>query len=182
MKNGSDFLLLPEMCFAPWLAADPVPDPQAWQAAVAMHEARIAGLRDLGVGAVVGTRPVIRENGSWRNQAYVWGAANGSAAAWHEKYYLPDEPGYFEHSWYDRGTQDFTVAQGAGLKLGVQMAAVCSGAYCLSSNLWAPADGKADLGGLGWITDPEGNILATTGPDDPFATVKIDLAFARESK
>ena len=29
VKNGSDFLLLPEMCFAPWLAADPVPDPQA---------------------------------------------------------------------------------------------------------------------------------------------------------
>ena len=74
VKHGSDFLLLPEMCFAPWLAADPVPDPQAWQAAVAMHEARIAGLRDLGVGTVVGTRPVIRENGSWRNQAYVWGS------------------------------------------------------------------------------------------------------------
>ena len=42
--------------------------------------------------------------------------------------------------------------------------------------------GKADLGGLGWITDPEGNILATTGPDDPFATAEIDLAFARDSK
>ena len=121
VKHGSDFLLLPEMCFAPWLAADPVPDPQAWQDAVAMHEARIAGLRDLGVGAVVGTRPVIRENGSRRNQAYVWEASNGSAAAWHEKYYLPDEPGYFEHSWYDRGTQDFTVARGAGMKLGVQI-------------------------------------------------------------
>ena len=65
---------------------------------------------------------------------------------------------------------------------GEQTAAVGSSAYCLSSNLWAPAGGKADLGGLGWITDPEGNILATTGPDDPFATAKIDLAFARDSK
>ena len=65
---------------------------------------------------------------------------------------------------------------------GGQTAAVCSGAYCLSSNLWAPAGGKADLGGLGWITDPEGNILATTGPDDPFATAEIDLAFAQDSK
>ena len=27
VKHGSDLLLLPEMCFAPWLAADPVPDP-----------------------------------------------------------------------------------------------------------------------------------------------------------
>ena len=65
---------------------------------------------------------------------------------------------------------------------GGQNAAVCSGAYCLSLNLWAPAGGKADLGGLGWITDPEGNILATTGPDDPFTTVEIDLAFAWLSK
>ena len=80
VKHGSDFLLLPEICFAPWLAADPLPNPQAWQDAVTMHEARIAGLRDLGVGAVVGTRPVIRENGSRRNQAYVWEAAHGSAA------------------------------------------------------------------------------------------------------
>ena len=121
VKHGSDFLLLPEMCFSPWLAADPVPDPQAWQDAGAMHEARTAGLRDLGVGAVVGTKPVIRENGSRRNQAYVWEAVNGSAAGWHEKYYLPDEPGYFEHSWYDLGTQDFTVARGAGMKLGVHI-------------------------------------------------------------
>ena len=59
------------MCFAQWLATDPVPDPQAWQDAVAKHEARIAGLRDPGFGAVVGTRPVIRENGSRRNEAYV---------------------------------------------------------------------------------------------------------------
>ena len=63
-----------------------------------MHEARIAGLRDLGVSAVVGTRPVIKENRSRRNQAYVWEAVNDSAAAWHEKYYLPDEEGYFENS------------------------------------------------------------------------------------
>ena len=145
VKHGSDFLLLPEMCFAPWLAADPVPDPQAWQDAVAMHEARIAGLRDLGVGAVVGTRPVIRENGSRRNQAYVWEAANGSAAAWHEKCYLPDEPGYFEHRWYDRGTQDFTVARGAGMKLGVQ---ICTEMWFFE---WARhyARSRVDLAGSG---------------------------------
>ena len=29
-KNGSDFLLLPEMCFAEWLAADPRPDAARW--------------------------------------------------------------------------------------------------------------------------------------------------------
>ena len=37
---------------------------------------------------------------------------------------------------------------------GGRNAAICSGAYCLSLNLRAPAGGKADLGGLGWITNP----------------------------
>ena len=71
VKHSSDFLLFPEICFAPWLAADAVPDPQAWQPAIAMHETQIARLRDLVVGAVVRTKPVIRENVSWRNQTYV---------------------------------------------------------------------------------------------------------------
>ncbi len=68
---------------------------------------------------------MIRDDGSRRNQAYVWEAVNESAAAWHEKYYLPDEEGCFENSWYDCGTQDFTVARGAGMKLGVQICTKC---------------------------------------------------------
>ena len=98
VKHHTDFLLLAEMCFAPWLVADPVPDPQARQDTVAMHEALIAGLRDLWVGAVVGPRSVIRENGSRRNLAYVCEATKGNAAAWHETHYLPEEPGYFQHN------------------------------------------------------------------------------------
>ena len=47
VKHGSDFLLLPEMCFAPWLAADPVPDPKAWQAAVAIMRRRSPGCATL---------------------------------------------------------------------------------------------------------------------------------------
>ena len=65
---------------------------------------------------------------------------------------------------------------------GGQAAAVCSGAYCLSSNLWAPRGYKANCGGLGWVVDPEGNVLAETTPEVPYATVEIDLAFAQASK
>ena len=43
-ENGSDFLLLPEMCFSGWLAAEETPDPQKWQAAVTAHAQKIAGL------------------------------------------------------------------------------------------------------------------------------------------
>ena len=92
VKHGSDFLLLPEMRFAPWLAADPVPDPRAQKNTVAMHEALISGLPDRCVGAFVRPRPMIRENGSRRNLAYVCKAAKGNAAGCHEKHYLPEEP------------------------------------------------------------------------------------------
>ena len=65
---------------------------------------------------------------------------------------------------------------------GGQTAAVCSGAWCLSSNLWMPPGNKADCGGLGWIISPEGDVLASTSEDRPFATVDIDPELARASK
>jgi N-carbamoylputrescine amidase len=65
---------------------------------------------------------------------------------------------------------------------GGQAAAVCAGAYCLSSNIWNPPGGRADCGGLGWVISPEGDILAETNAHSPFATVEVDLEFARKSK
>jgi N-carbamoylputrescine amidase len=59
---------------------------------------------------------------------------------------------------------------------------VCSGAYCLSSNLWAEAGSGVNLGGGGWIIDPEGAVLARTDEDTPFASAEIDLDFAKASK
>jgi N-carbamoylputrescine amidase len=39
-----------------------------------------------------------------------------------------------------------------------------------------------DCGGLGWVIDPEGEVLATTTVDDPFVTVDVDLDVARRAK
>lgn len=222
-SQQSDFLVLPEMGFSEWLAADATPDEARWAHAVAAHDRHIAQLSTLGARGILGTRPVVNAAGSRRNQAYIWSAQTDRATSFHDKYYLPDEPGYYEHRWYDRGEKRFDTARLLGMRLGVQIctemwffewarhyaaaradllcvpratphgtvdkwlaggqaAAVCSGAYCLSSNLWAPKGAGPDLGGLGWIIDPEGNILATTTPDAPFATAEIDLDFARASK
>lgn len=221
--NESEFLLLPEMGFADWLAADDTPDAARWEQAIAAHDHHISQLSSFGVGGILGTRPVVNAAGSRRNQAYVWSGKTGIATSFHDKYYLPDEPGYYEHTWYDRGDKRFDSAGVLGMRVGVQIctemwffewarhyaasrvdllcvpratphgtvdkwlaggqtAAVCSGAYCLSSNLWAPKDNGPDLGGLGWIIDPEGNILATTNADNPYATAEIDLDFAISSK
>lgn len=222
-SEQSDFVLLPEMGFSDWLAADRDVDVTRWDAAVADHDAQIAKLGGYGAKAIMGTRPVVNEQGSRRNQAYVWSQDTGRAQSFHDKYYLPDEDGYWEHTWYDRGAKSFDLARALDMRIGVQIctemwffewarhygasradllcvpratphgstekwlaggqaSAVCSGAYNLSSNLWVPKGEKANCGGLSWIIDPEGTILARTDEDSPFATVEIDLGFARESK
>jgi predicted amidohydrolase len=61
-------------------------------------------------------------------------------------------------------------------------ASVVSGAYCLSSNRVAPVGHESDLGGEGWITDPDGEVLGVTSEDLPFFTCEIDLKKADKAK
>ena len=69
-----------------------------------------------------------------------------------------------------RATAAATTAK--WLSVGV-VAAVRSGAFSVSSNR---VDPTGACGGVGWIISPEGDILASTSPDAPFATIDIDLA------
>jgi N-carbamoylputrescine amidase len=215
-------LLLPEMCFFPWLAAAAQPDPARWLDAVAAHAANILELGRLGAEAVIGTRPTVGDDGEYRNQAYLW-TPDPRVLPLHEKYYLPDEPGYWEARWYTRGVRRFDSCRALEATIGVQIctemwffewarhfaragvellcipratphatadkwiaggraAAVCSGAYCLSSNLWNPPGSEADCGGPAWIISPEGDLLALTDPDSPVVTLELDLGLARRAK
>ncbi len=222
VQERTDLLVLAEMAFAPWLAAALPPDGARWASAVAAHTAGIAGLMRTGAGSVIGTRPRVADDGSRRNEAFLW-TPGGDAVGVHEKYYLPDEPGYWEGTWYDRGEQRFEAFRALDARVGVQIctemwffewarhyarsrvdllcvpratphgsvekwlsggqaAAVCAGAYCVSSNLWAPAGDGPDCGGLGWVIDPDGAVLATTSRETPFVTVDIDLKLAHAAK
>jgi N-carbamoylputrescine amidase len=52
---------------------------------------------------------------------------------------------------------------------GGKVAALISGAYCISSNR---AGGM--FGGVGWIIDPDGNVLGLTSSTEPFVTAELD--------
>jgi N-carbamoylputrescine amidase len=69
-----------------------------------------------------------------------------------------------------RATAAASVAK--WLAVGV-VAAVRSGAYCVSSNR---VDAAGNCGGVGWIISPDGTILATTSAATPCITVDLDLA------
>lgn len=71
-----------------------------------------------------------------------------------------------------RATGSATTAK--WLSAGV-VAAVRSGAFSVSSNRAGPGDA---YGGVGWVINPRGEVLATTSADAPFATVDLDLGAA----
>ncbi|MEA2236831.1 MAG: N-carbamoylputrescine amidase [Thermoanaerobaculia bacterium] len=75
-----------------------------------------------------------------------------------------------------RATAAATTAK--WLSAGV-VAAVRSGAFSLSSNR---VDPTGSCGGVGWIINPYGQILAVTNADAPFATVNIDLSVAATAR
>ena len=64
------------------------------------------------------------------------------------------------------------------LSVGV-VAAVRSGAFSLSSNR---VDPTGECGGIGWIISPDGDVLARTDRDAPFATMNIDLGAAAAAR
>jgi N-carbamoylputrescine amidase len=61
-------------------------------------------------------------------------------------------------------------------------AAIVAGAYCLSSNRSGKSPAGFEFAGLGWIIDPEGEILALTSDSQPFVTIDIHLSHPREAK
>jgi predicted amidohydrolase len=115
-SKGSDLVLLPEMVFYPWLAETRQVDPAAWEASVEAHDQWMLRLDELSPAIVVSSRPVIRQ-GKRLNEGYIWGAETGYSAM-HTKYYLPDEEGFWEASWYDRGECVFSVAQSTKARIG----------------------------------------------------------------
>ncbi len=215
----ADLVVLPEMVFSPWLAAHRSPDLEAWRDAAHAHERWTDRFEELGADVVVGSRPVV--DGDRRfNEGFVWEA--GGLRAAHRKTYLPDEPGFFEASWYDRGPTTFdpvVTAMGTvgflictelwffeqarrygqrGVDILVcpratptlslerwlaagQVAAICAGAFCVSSNRSGSAEGVS-FAGTGWITDPDGRLIARTTDRSPVVSATLDLTAARAAK
>ena len=115
-KHNSEFVLLPEMPFYRWLAHTRDVDAGQWEQAVRAHEAWVTRLADLSPATVISTHPITL-NGKRQNAGYEWEPGRGVRNV-HIKYYLPDEPGFWEASWYERGDGDFSLANTSKGKVG----------------------------------------------------------------
>src|SRR5258706_7615340 len=208
-KQKSDLVLLPELPFYPWIGTTSQFDAQVWQVAQEAHEAMMQRLTELAPSVVLGTHPLI-EGGLRLNRGFYWTSTGGYHGV-HDKYYLPNEEGFYERCWFDRGRRDFTLARVQDMAIGflicselmfnewaryygrqganiiavpratggherwvvaARMAAIASGAFVISSNR---AEDQV-FGGRGLVVGPDGDVLASTSRQAPFATVAIDLS------
>lgn len=115
-SEASDLVLLPEMPFYPWAAHTDRVDAAVWQASVDAHDRWLSRLTDLSPAIVLGTRPVLEQGGRF-NEGFVLDSASGYRAV-HTKYYLPDEDGFWEASWYERGDGEFAPVQTEKARVG----------------------------------------------------------------
>ncbi|MEM7585192.1 MAG: carbon-nitrogen hydrolase family protein [Acidobacteriota bacterium] len=116
-SEGSNLVLLPEMPFFRWLAADREVSAAVWADAVRAHQDWVGRLPELGASTVLWTGPVV-ENDQRFNEAAVWTRDDATVRPAHRKRYLPNEAGFWEASWYERGDGSFDPLDTPGGRLG----------------------------------------------------------------
>src|SRR5689334_8723071 len=111
-----DILITNELPSGHWIAERAVSSADESNLSIRDHEKGIEGLIDLGLPAVISSRPVW--NGRrLANEAFV--IANGVVSPLHRKQYFPNEPGWYESEWYRGGSSGFDVTEILGIKVGV---------------------------------------------------------------
>jgi N-carbamoylputrescine amidase len=168
------------MTFYPWVACSRRFDEQKWEASVEAHRQWLQRMDDLAPAIVLSSRPV--SEGTRRlNEGFLWDPQVGYQAV-HTKYYLPDDEGFWEASWYQRGDGRFVPVQRGQVRIGF---AICTELWFMEharANKTSLAGNQPAFGGRGWVAGPEGQVLGLTSPERPFVTVDIDLREADLAK
>lgn len=111
-----DLLVTNEMPFGPWLAARPEYDAALAAESVRVHQAGLEALAALNVPAIVSSRPV-PVGDRLANEAFA--LQGGRYTRLHHKQYFPQEPGFFEATWFQPALAGFDVFEVGGIRLGV---------------------------------------------------------------
>jgi N-carbamoylputrescine amidase len=102
-------------------------DAERWGAIEELSAGYLGCLPDLGAEYVVGTRPVTRD-GRRLNQAYLWSAAGVEPLR--SKFFLPQEPGNWEATWFEPGDQEFHAFQAGAVSFAVN---ICTELWALET-------------------------------------------------
>jgi N-carbamoylputrescine amidase len=110
-----DLAVMNEMPFGPWVARHAAFDEYLAARSIDAHEASLPALHALHC-PVIGSRPV-RSLDRLANEAFL--LAHGQCQALHHKQYFPQEPGYFESSWFRASRLGFETVEYCGTRIGV---------------------------------------------------------------
>lgn len=113
-----ELLITNELPFGPWIAEQEVFDREAAQTSIDAHAIGIDALAELAIPAVLTSRPAWG-NDRLLNQAIV--IEHGQTRVIHTKQYFPEEPGWYEASWYEPGAMRFQPAEVRGARVGVML-------------------------------------------------------------
>ena len=127
-QHESELALLPEFAFVDPVWETERFDAARWADALARSDAWLRRLADLGAAHVVGTRP-ISIAGRPYNQGFLWSAGAGLTPL-RRKFFLPEEPGFWEARWFDRGDPDFSAFRAGPLSFGLN---ICTELWALET-------------------------------------------------
>jgi N-carbamoylputrescine amidase len=127
-SHASELVLLPELAMVEPLWERERFDAARWRAAETLSHAWVDRFHELGAEHVVATRPV-SVGGRRLNQAFLWSAVSGVTPL-RSKYFMPEEPGAWEATWFDRGDADFPVFRAGDATIGVN---VCTELWALET-------------------------------------------------
>jgi N-carbamoylputrescine amidase len=151
VRHASDLVLLPELAMVEPVWESQHFDAARWSAIETQSAMQLCRLPELGAEYVVGTRAVCVEERRL-NQGYLWSAAAGVQPL-RSKYYLPEEPGSWEATWFRRGDPGFPLFHAGPVPFGLN---ICT-------ELWALETYAAySAWGVELLLSPRATALATT--------------------
>ena len=150
-RQRSELVLLPEFAFVEPVWEEARFDAVRWSDALAQTQEWLLRLPELDAPQVVGTGPT-EIDGRRFNQGYLWSRASG-AVDLRRKYFLPEEPGWWETRWFERGDPAFPAFRAGALSFGLS---ICT-------ELWALENCAAySTQAVGAILTPRATGAATT--------------------
>jgi N-carbamoylputrescine amidase len=116
-RTGPDVVLLNEMPFGPWTSREGAFDDYLAAASIEAHAQALRSLQELPT-AVIGSRPV-RGHDRLANEGFL--VADGQYHAVHHKQYFPQEPGFFEGTWFCASRAGFETFDYRGVRFGMML-------------------------------------------------------------
>lgn len=117
-QNRPDLLLLPELPFCKWIASGKEVSSELKKNSVEKHEKWIVKFEQLNVKQIVYSKPIMSGD-KFYNTAFLFEKGKGHFKI-HTKSFFPEEPFFWEETWYDREeVESFELLTVGEIKIGV---------------------------------------------------------------